>query len=116
MARGRIVAINASAALNMVGVQAIYTQEDLAAAPLAMMNFFLGPIVAPVTPLAHGRVACVGDPVALVIAESRAIAEDAAGLIELEIQEEEPVVTIAEPSGRARASRPSRQHRGGDGR
>ena len=96
VARGRIVAINASAARNMVGVQAIYTQEDLAAAPLAMMNFFLGPIVAPVTPLAHGRVACVGDPVALVIAESRAIAEDAAGLIELEIEEEEPVVTIAD--------------------
>ncbi|MBW8754155.1 MAG: xanthine dehydrogenase family protein, partial [Sphingomonadales bacterium] len=45
---------------------------------------------------ANGRVACVGDPVAMVIAESRAIAEDAAALVELEIEEEDPVVTIAD--------------------
>jgi aerobic carbon-monoxide dehydrogenase large subunit len=96
VARGRIVSIDTAAARDMPGVQAIYTQEDLSATPTAMMNFFLGPILAPVKPLADGRVACVGDPVALVIAESRALAEDAAALVEVEIEEEEPVITIAD--------------------
>jgi carbon-monoxide dehydrogenase large subunit len=38
----------------------------------------------------------VGDPVALVIADSRPIAEDAASLIEIQYTEEDPVVTIAD--------------------
>merc|ERR1712034_161967 len=80
----------------MPGVQAIYTQADLAAIPVQMLSFFFTPIESPVTLLADGRVACVGDPVCMVIAESRAQAEDAAALIELEIDEETPLVTIAD--------------------
>lgn len=96
VARGRIVAIRMAEAQALPGVHAIYTQADFAAVPLQMMTYFFTPILSPVSLLADGRVACVGDPVAMVIADSRAIAEDAAGLIELDIDEEDPVVTIAD--------------------
>ncbi|WP_200844760.1 MULTISPECIES: xanthine dehydrogenase family protein molybdopterin-binding subunit [unclassified Novosphingobium] len=95
-ARGRIVSIDMDAAREMPGVHAIYTQADLAAVPVAMQTFFFTPIEAPVTLLADGRVACVGDPIAMVIADSRALAEDAASLVEVVIEEETPVVTIAD--------------------
>jgi carbon-monoxide dehydrogenase large subunit len=93
-ARGKILSIGTAAARGLSGVHAIYTQEDFAAVPVSMMSFFFTPVGAPVTLLANGRVACVGDPVAMVIAENRAIAEDAAALVELVIAEEEPVVSL----------------------
>ncbi len=43
--------------------------------------------------LAEGDVRYVGDPVAIVIAESRYLAEDAAELVGVDIQPEDPVVT-----------------------
>jgi carbon-monoxide dehydrogenase large subunit len=95
-ARGRIVSLRTEAARDLPGVHAIYTHADFAAIPVQMSTFFFTPIQAPISLLANGRVACVGDPVAMVIAESRAIAEDAAALVELEIAEEDPVVTIAD--------------------
>jgi carbon-monoxide dehydrogenase large subunit len=77
-------------------VHAIYTQQDLARFKVDMLSFFLtGPEVE-ITPLANGRVAYVGEPVALVIADSRHIAEDAASLVEIEYAEEDPVVSIAD--------------------
>ncbi len=96
IARGRIVAIDKAAALEVPGVHAVYTQDDFAHIKLDVMNFFFGPVTAPVKILADGRVACVGDPVAMVIADSRAIAEDAAALIDIEIEEETPVVSIGD--------------------
>lgn len=96
VARGRIVSIDMDAAKDIPGVHAIYTQADLAAIPVGMLSFFFTPIESPVTLLADGRVACVGDPVAMVIAETRAIAEDAAALVEVVIDEETPLVTIAD--------------------
>lgn len=94
VARGRIVSLDMEAARDLPGVHAIYTHADFAHVPLQMMTFFFTPIESPVSLLADGRVACVGDPVAMVIAESRAIAEDAAALVELVIEEEDPVVTL----------------------
>lgn len=94
VARGTIRSMDMGAARELPGVHAIYTHEDFAHVPLNMMTFFFTPIEAPVSLLANGRVACVGDPVAMVIAESRAIAEDAAALVELDIDEEDPVVTL----------------------
>jgi carbon-monoxide dehydrogenase large subunit len=102
VARGRIIGIDLAAARDLPGVHAIYTHDDLAAVPVAMMTFFFTPIEAPLTLLANGRVACVGDPVAMVIADSRAVAEDAAALVELSIDEEDPVVTL----GAARSGPP----------
>jgi aerobic carbon-monoxide dehydrogenase large subunit len=98
IARGRIVSIDTSAARELPGVHAIFISDDLARMPVEMVSFFM--IVPPpgtkTHPLAVGRVAHVGDPVALVVADDRYIAEDAAGLIEIDYEAEEPVVTIAQ--------------------
>lgn len=96
IARGKILSINSDVARDLPGVHAIYTQADLAPFNVNMITFFLTPPDVETTPLANGRVAYVGEPVALVIADSRHIAEDAAGLIEIEYVEEDPVVTLAD--------------------
>ena len=94
IARGKILSIDTAAALELPGVHAIYTNTEIAAIKVEMLSFFLTPPTVPITPLANGSVAYVGDPVALVIADDRYIAEDAASLIEIQYEEEDPVVTI----------------------
>lgn len=96
VARGTIRAIDTSAAQDMPGVHAIYTMDHFARFKVDMISFYLTSPEVETTPLAHGRVAYVGEPVALVVADSRAEAEDAAALIELDIDEEDPVVTLAD--------------------
>lgn len=96
IARGNILSIDTSAARDIPGVHAVWTAKDLAARPITMMSFFFGPSEVPITPLADGYVQYVGDPFALVIAETRALAEDAAALVEIAYEELEPVVTIAQ--------------------
>src|ERR1700730_3033423 len=78
IARGNILSIKIDLAREVPGVHAIYTQHDLARRKVDMLSFFFVPPDVPMTPLANGRVAYVGEPVALVIADSRHIAEDAA--------------------------------------
>jgi carbon-monoxide dehydrogenase large subunit len=102
IARGKIVSISTDAARALPGVHAVYTQTDLAKIKVAMMSFFLTPPDIPITPLADGHVAYVGDPVAMVIADDRYIAEDAASLIDVRYEEETPVVSIAD----AKAGKP----------
>jgi aerobic carbon-monoxide dehydrogenase large subunit len=94
IARGNIRSIDTTAALGTPGVHAVYTMRDLARQPITMMNFFFVPSEVPVTPLADTYVQYVGDPVALVIADSRAVAEDAVSLIEVDYEELPPVVSI----------------------
>lgn len=96
IARGRIVSIDASAARAMPGVEAVFLAEDLDRIPVTMMSFFLAPTEIPVPLLTRDRVAYVGDPVALVVAADRYLAEDAASLIVVEYEEETPVVTLAD--------------------
>ena len=96
IARGKILSINLAAAREIPGVHAVYTQEDLAHFKVDMLSFFFISPEVEITPLANGRVAYVGEPVALVIADSRHVAEDAAAVIEIEYAEEEPLVTIAD--------------------
>ena len=96
VARGRICSIDTTAARALPGVRAIFTAEDLMRFDIQMISFFLiAPPPGPkVNPLAYGRVAHVGDPVALVIADDRYIAEDAAGLVAIDYDVEAPVVTM----------------------
>jgi len=96
IARGRILSIDASAARDLPGVRAILTADDLARLPVEMVSFFMiAPPPGPkIHPLAMGRVAHVGDPVVLVVAEDRYIAEDAAGLIVIDYAQEDAVVTL----------------------
>ncbi len=96
VAKGRIVSMDLDSARDLPGVAAVLTQQDLEPFGVTMLSFYLTPQDVHTTPLADGRVAYAGEPVALVIAESRAIAEDAASLVEVEYAEETPVVSIAD--------------------
>jgi len=89
VAHGRIVAIDAAAALAVPGVRAVWTAADIADVP--PIDFREGrierlePYRQPV--LATGRVRYVGEPVAAVFADDPYVAEDAADLIAIEIAE-----------------------------
>ncbi|MBI4206536.1 MAG: xanthine dehydrogenase family protein molybdopterin-binding subunit [Betaproteobacteria bacterium] len=98
-AHARIVSINVEHALEHPGVVRVYTGADAVRAgyvkPMTMLTFKGKSgmqVRVPERPvLAHGHVRCVGEPVAMVVAESALIAQDAAELIEVEY-EELPVV------------------------
>jgi carbon-monoxide dehydrogenase large subunit len=96
IARGAIKSIDTLQARAVPGVRAVYTVEDLARLNIEMVSFFLiqPPPGPKVYPLAKDRVAHVGDPVAMVVADNRYIAEDAAALVAVEYEPEEPVITI----------------------
>ncbi|MGY1721146.1 aerobic carbon-monoxide dehydrogenase large subunit [Blastococcus sp. SYSU DS0552] len=94
-AHARIVSIDVDEALDVEGLVAIYTYEDLTG-PMAEPLPVLIPhpqLTAPRTgfPLANGEVNHVGEPVVMVIATDRYIAEDAAEKIVV-TYEEQPVV------------------------
>ncbi|CAN7379281.1 xanthine dehydrogenase family protein molybdopterin-binding subunit [Phenylobacterium sp. LjRoot225] len=96
IARGRIKAIDVAQARAAPGVWAVYTAENLAPLNIEMISTHLvsPPPGTQIKPLAYERVAYVGDPIALVIAESRYLAEDAAGLVAVDYEAETPVVTL----------------------
>ena len=89
VAHGRIVAIDAGAALALPGVAAVWTARDVADIP--PIDFRLSKIEGLAayrqTILATQRVRYVGDPVAAVFAADAYVAEDAADLVALEIEE-----------------------------
>ena len=100
---GRLVSVDVSAARELPGVVAVYTGEDIArlthaAAPGAAIGMHLMPgLHAPaVFALATDKVRYVGDPIALVVADDRYIAEDALELIEEDIDWLDPVVSYAD--------------------
>lgn len=96
IARGRIKSIDLSIAREIPGVYAILTAEDLKSFKVDMLSFFLALPTVPLPVLATDRVTHVGDPIALVVAQNRYIAEDAAGLIDVSYDEQDPVVTLAD--------------------
>ena len=82
----RVLAIEAAEATRLPGVLAVGTAEDgdLRNAPdLPVNEVVAGLRPAPHGPLARGWVRAVGEPVAAVVAESRALAADAAGLVQV---------------------------------
>ncbi|HSR50017.1 MAG TPA: xanthine dehydrogenase family protein molybdopterin-binding subunit [Acidobacteriota bacterium] len=100
-AHGRIVSVDTRQALELPGVAAVYTAEDLG-------DYWRpGPLLVPPppveektfhartqVPLARDKVRHVGEPIALVLAESRYIAEDAVELVEVEIDPLDAVVDL----------------------
>src|SRR5215470_3500151 len=88
-AHGSLVSIDASAALALPGVAAVWTSADVAEVP--PIDFRLTRIegLAPYrqTILAKSRVRYVGEPVAAVFATGAYLAEDAADLVQMEIAE-----------------------------
>src|ERR1700759_1585152 len=100
MAHARVLSVDASAALALPGVVAVLTGAELEAmtvpgpdALMALMGW-TGP-TPEFTLLATDKVRLVGDPVAVVIAESRYVAEDGCELVEVEYDDLPPVVDAA---------------------
>ena len=100
-AHGRIVSIDVSAALALPGVTAVWTFDDVADIPpidfrltkLEALSHYRQPI------LARRRVRYVGEPVAVVFASDPYLAEDAADLVAVEIEELLPVLDARSPPG-----------------
>jgi 2-furoyl-CoA dehydrogenase large subunit len=82
----RIVSIDASAALAMLGIHYVLTGDELAAATDPLMNGLDTPKVRR-HPLAVGQVRYAGEWVAAVVADSRALAEDAAERVEINYEQ-----------------------------
>ena len=111
VAHGRLKAVDASAAKAFPGVAAVLTFADLRplltsdripqALPSGAIRFHVDPFV-----LAKDEVTYVGEPVAMVVAESRRTAEDALALIQLDIEElpavTDPVAGLAPDAPKAR--------------
>jgi aerobic carbon-monoxide dehydrogenase large subunit len=93
-ARARIKRIDVSDALALPGVRTVFVAADLN--PRAHDIWFSSQTrhapVTPLPPLAQEEARFVGDPVALVIAESRYLAEDAAELVVVDYEQLPPVV------------------------
>ena len=90
VAHGRIKSIDVSAARALPGVHAIYTMADfadIASGPMPPMASH--PLIkTPITchPLAVDEVRYAGEAIAVVLADNRALAEDALAAIELDIE------------------------------
>ncbi|MFG1431156.1 molybdopterin cofactor-binding domain-containing protein [Xanthobacter sp. V2C-8] len=93
-AHARLLSIDTAAARAAEGVAAVFTGEDLRDITSPFMVVLKAPIDQ--WPLALEEVRFVGEPVALVLAESRYLAEDAAELVEVRYAPEPAVLTIAE--------------------
>jgi CO/xanthine dehydrogenase Mo-binding subunit len=97
VAHGAITSIDASAALALPGVHAVWTHDDVAHIPRIPFRLTglrtLEPYRQPI--LADGIVRYVGEPVALVFADDAYIAEDAADLVALDIEPRKPVLDAA---------------------
>jgi carbon-monoxide dehydrogenase large subunit len=85
-AHAKINGIDAGAALALPGVRAVFTAADLNADVKEAWHAVAGKDVpdTPRPPLAEGEVKFVGDPVALVVADSRYLAEDAVELVDVD--------------------------------
>ena len=92
----KIVGIDPTAARSARGVAAVLTAADLenTVAPIDFHVPFEGLVTPTYTALASDRVRYVGEPVALVVAESRALAEDAGALIRVDYRTLPAVATV----------------------
>src|ERR1700733_5202213 len=100
LAHAHVLSVDASAARALPGVVAVLTGADLEAmtvpgpdALMALMRW-AGP-TPEFTLLATDKVRLVGDPVAVVIAESRYLAEDGCELVDVDYQDLPPVASAA---------------------
>src|SRR2546421_8220898 len=100
-AHANIIRTDAAAALAQDGIWAVITGEQVR----KLSDPFLIALKAPIDQwsLAVERVRYVGEPVAVVVAESRYLAEDAAELVSIDYAPLEPVI---DPQAACRASAP----------
>ena len=85
---GTIRRIDAAAALAMPGVHAVLTGADMEAGiptiPFRRPNPTIGPFAQPI--IASNRVRYFGEPIAVILADSQELAEDALAHVDLEIE------------------------------
>jgi carbon-monoxide dehydrogenase large subunit len=93
--RATILGIDAAAALALPGVHAVFTAADLNGDVREAWYTGIGKDVpdTPRPPLAEGEARFAGDPVALVVADSRYLAEDAAELVDVDY---DPLPAVAD--------------------
>ncbi len=109
-AHGRIVSVDATAALAMPGVVAVWTNDDIA--DLSPIDFRADKSAEGIREfrqpaLARRFVRYIGDPVAAVFAEGPYIAEDAAEQVAVEIEELPVVMSASDPPGEFEPGRSS---------
>lgn len=95
MAKGRIVELDVTDAAAAAGVVRVFTAETLnqTCQPwVGTLDHFTGMQSGPQNMLADGQVLWAGHPVVMILAHSRAQAEDACELVWLDIEDEDPVV------------------------
>ena len=101
VAHGKLKSIDAKAALKLPGVHAVWTHADVAQIPPIPFRLTglttLEPYRQPV--LAREFVRYVGEPVAAVFAQDAYLAEDAADLIEVAIEQYEATLLATEQPG-----------------
>src|SRR5262249_757148 len=109
-AHGKVVSIDASAALKMPGVVAVWTNADIA--ELSPIDFRADKNATGIREfrqpaLAKTYVRYVGDPVAAVFAEDAYLAEDAVELVSVEYQDLPVVWSGSDPPGEFEPGRSS---------
>jgi carbon-monoxide dehydrogenase large subunit len=101
LAHARLGGVDVDAASDLPGVVAVLTGADLAGVGLvpggSVEDGWTADARQP--PLAREKVRYVGEPVALVVAETRAQAEDAAELVLVDYEPLDPVLDPRDPSG-----------------
>ncbi|MBI3733491.1 MAG: xanthine dehydrogenase family protein molybdopterin-binding subunit, partial [Chloroflexi bacterium] len=96
-AHAKIVSVDTSRAKMLPGVVAVLTGQDFAAlGPLPCGWSHPGLIVPPHPAVAKDEVNCVGDPVAVVLAEDRYTARDAGDLVDVEYELLPAVTSLTE--------------------
>ena len=95
---GRIVRIDATAALALEGVHAVITGEDVRK---VLPHPYFGPAFHDQPVLALDKVRFVGEPVAVVLARDARTAEEAAALVDVEYEELPAVFDAVEAAGPA---------------
>ncbi len=100
-AHARILNINTSAALSLPGIVAVFTADTLGMAQA-------DPLSRAQSPLAQQEVLWCGHPVAVVVGETEALAEDGAAAVEVDY---DPLPVVIDPEGAIRPdSPPVRSH------
>jgi len=89
-ARGTIASIDVDDARSMPGVVAVFTGDDIDVGPLPSSGFLAHQVAQPL--LARSEVRFVGEPLAVVVAETRAQAVDAAEAVWADVEPMPPVL------------------------
>jgi carbon-monoxide dehydrogenase large subunit len=101
VAHGKLMSVDAAAALKLPGVHAVWTYKDVAHIPPIPFRLTGLKELEPYrqTVLANDYVRYVGEPVAVVFADDSYVAEDAAELVELNIAPLPPVLDASGATG-----------------